>query len=613
MKQPFSDSRRLETVTRFARVEANPALDRVAASAAAALGMAGAEAFLVGATSVHALAAFGLKSGPVERALPENLSVMLPSGVTSMTDRNGELGGMIASRELIASLFSAPLIAKNGHLIGSLCAFDQRLLSLDPEQGMLLENLARTLTDLLEAQLDRSQVRHDRAAPEASHGGLRDQPEELGRESSRLAQCIIESADAAIIAFSLEGRVLRWNAGAERLYGYESADAIGREIDFLIPEFFAANWRAINQHVVTTHQALDLESVHRHRDGRLIEVRLSFAPLLDEHQRPIGVWSTATDVHARSRPPQVLTNGLGQPRTLLAYAQHQMHARQLLERTSTVLAGIHDESGVWEALFDLLTGAPGFERVGLYRLEDGTLSLVHGTASEPSIVSGQGLIAQAASNARGATAEASDHGSGHSHMVAPVSIPGTVFGVISLTGTERFDHDTLRTLEAIASQSGLALAHVRALQPSSGSISSQTPWSRTIARGTSLEPREVPFESSAPRLGKPESGTPEPRVAQQLERPTESAVPVPRETLRLSPLEATEEVGLVVLADLALALRYAAGVGGLESFTAGLVHRAEWGGDLVVLRNRSLRMIILKCKLEDLPEGIRRDPEIISS
>src|SRR5436305_11325326 len=57
-----------------------------------------------------------------------------------------------------------------------------------------------------------------------------DRSEELARVS-----VIVEYSDEAIVGLSPELLVTSWNAGAERLYGYEAAEAIGRHVSFLTP------------------------------------------------------------------------------------------------------------------------------------------------------------------------------------------------------------------------------------------------------------------------------------------------------------------------------------------------------------------------------------------
>ena len=52
--------------------------------------------------------------------------------------------------------------------------------------------------------------------------------------TKRLA-AIVESSDDAIVAKTLDGTILSWNAGAERIYGYSAAEVVGRSISVLVP------------------------------------------------------------------------------------------------------------------------------------------------------------------------------------------------------------------------------------------------------------------------------------------------------------------------------------------------------------------------------------------
>jgi PAS domain S-box-containing protein len=632
MKQLLSDSKRLETVKRFVHTEPNAALDRVVMSAATALGTSGAEAFLVGSESMRVLAAFGLKSGPTERPTPESASIVLPDGPTNMMERNGELGGMLGSYELITSVYSAPLIASDGHAVGSLCVFDQRAISLDATQNALLESMAATLVDLLEAQVERAEAMGTNPQKSGSGnlvGWLESQqastavpdPSSADRESW-LAERILESAREAIVALDPDGRVTRWNAGAERLYGYAAPDVLGHEISFLTPEFFSLNWSALNQHVMATGQPLELESVHRHREGALIEVHVACHPLFNHDGQPIGVWTTTRDLRGHGPARQALSDAVGRPKTLLEFTQRQARSRQLLERTSTLLASLNDEQAIQKGLVETVADTHGIEGVALYKLQAGVLSLEHGLGAgllDPAFLGGQDLIRQVALSGQAAVGEGVQITTGGMQFVAPILASGTVIGVLVIEGTEQFDQDDLRTLAAIASQTSLALARFQAVPPSNPSPTDAL----EKPEESLIEPLEMSFDdpdealSTAPISAAPISSAPLPHEPVTLEptastdttletafTPTETLSPAPVSTPR-----ADDQVGLIVLANLALALRYAAGVGGLESFTAGMVHRPEWGGDLVVLQSKTLRLIVLNGKLEDLPAQVRIEPQ----
>ena len=54
-------------------------------------------------------------------------------------------------------------------------------------------------------------------------------------DSAAFLAAIVDSAEDAIMAQGLDGKILYWNAAGERIYGYSAAEAIGQPVSLLVP------------------------------------------------------------------------------------------------------------------------------------------------------------------------------------------------------------------------------------------------------------------------------------------------------------------------------------------------------------------------------------------
>lgn len=119
-------------------------------------------------------------------------------------------------------------------------------------------------------------------------------PLEVG--AAQLYASIIDSSDEAIIAESLEGRVLTWNAAAESLYGYTFDDMRQGSIEGLIPENQRVTLEQVRDVARQGGPTRRLEMTHARRDGSLVEVSVNVAPLRDGDGDVIGVSYVARDI-----------------------------------------------------------------------------------------------------------------------------------------------------------------------------------------------------------------------------------------------------------------------------------------------------------------------------
>jgi PAS domain S-box-containing protein len=127
--------------------------------------------------------------------------------------------------------------------------------------------------------------------------GERRRSEELQR---RLAS-IVENSDDAIIGKTLDGTITSWNAGAERLYGYAAEEVLGKPSAFMTPGDRLGEQSAVLVKLRDRAVSESFETVRRAKDGRLIDVSVSMAPIRDEAGNVIGSSTIARDITQQKR------------------------------------------------------------------------------------------------------------------------------------------------------------------------------------------------------------------------------------------------------------------------------------------------------------------------
>ena len=109
----------------------------------------------------------------------------------------------------------------------------------------------------------------------------------LHEETSLLAM-IVESSDDAIIGKTLDGTIVSWNRGAERMYGYSAQEAIGSSISMLVPGEAAKELDPIFEKLRRGERIEHYETVRVRKDGESIYVSLSIFPIFDRDGKARG-------------------------------------------------------------------------------------------------------------------------------------------------------------------------------------------------------------------------------------------------------------------------------------------------------------------------------------
>jgi PAS domain S-box-containing protein len=165
---------------------------------------------------------------------------------------------------------------------------------------------------------------------------------ERQRVEDALAQyvALIVGSEDAIITKTLNGTILSWNPGAERMYGYTAEEIEGHSISVLYPPDRHDDWQAILRHVASGEHVEHHQTVRLRRDGSRLDVSVSVSPVKDAQGNVIGATSIARDVSERRRAAEALAQSEAQ---LRAFAGRLRSARES-ERTH-IAREIHDQLG----------------------------------------------------------------------------------------------------------------------------------------------------------------------------------------------------------------------------------------------------------------------------
>ncbi|MBI2519102.1 MAG: PAS domain S-box protein [Bdellovibrio sp.] len=125
----------------------------------------------------------------------------------------------------------------------------------------------------------------------------------FGDERSMLAS-LVQSSDDAIVAKTLDGMVLTWNDGAERIYGYTPEEMIGTPVAKLIPHGRENELPRVIEKIVRGEKTEHYDTKRIRKDGTIIDVSHTVSPIKDKSGKVAAISSVARDVTAQKEASQ---------------------------------------------------------------------------------------------------------------------------------------------------------------------------------------------------------------------------------------------------------------------------------------------------------------------
>jgi PAS domain S-box-containing protein len=183
----------------------------------------------------------------------------------------------------------------------------------------------------------------DSAAPMRDEAGavigavlvFRDVSERKRAEENRARlAAIIESSEDAIVSKTLDGVILSWNAGAERLFGYAAVEAVGQPVTLIIPPERLGEEHIILNKLRRGERVQHFETVRVAKDGRLLDISLTVSPIHDDEGRIIGASKVARDITGQKKAENALRESEARYRAIVEATPECV---ELISRDGTLL------------------------------------------------------------------------------------------------------------------------------------------------------------------------------------------------------------------------------------------------------------------------------------
>lgn len=184
-------------------------------------------------------------------------------------------------------------------------------------------------------------------------GVARDITERKRAEEARFKHAaIVESSEDAIISKDLDAVIVSWNAGAQRIFGYTEAEAVGQPISIIIPRELQEEENKILDRLRASERIERYETIRVTKTGKRVDVSLNIGPVKDSGGKVVGFFKIAHDISKRRTAEQALRE-----------SEQRLRLAQWAARIGTFDVNLQTGVDIWtpetEALYGLVPGGFG--------------------------------------------------------------------------------------------------------------------------------------------------------------------------------------------------------------------------------------------------------------
>ncbi|MBA3767107.1 MAG: PAS domain S-box protein, partial [Acidobacteria bacterium] len=215
-----------------------------------------------------------------------------------------------ASKAGLHGAVGFPILIK-GHVLGVIEFFSSEIRQPDEDMIRMMTTVGNQIGQFIE----------------------RKRAEQALNESNQTLQALIQASPVAIINLDPQGIVKLWNPAAERIYGWSEQETINHPLP-TVPSDKEEDYRRDHESASRGFIFNGLETRRRRKDGVLIDVSISTAPLRDARGEIKSVVALVTDITERKRAEEALRESEDRFRTV---AETASDAIIMIDAESTII------------------------------------------------------------------------------------------------------------------------------------------------------------------------------------------------------------------------------------------------------------------------------------
>jgi len=182
---------------------------------------------------------------------------------------------------------------------------------------------------------------------------------------------ILEHSIDAIVILDVDSRIVAWNRGAEIMFGYTAKEAIGKPINFLLPEDQWGQCRENFRKAVLEGNVKDIESIRYTKNGDTIIVEQTLTSIYDSTGELVGFVAIMRDITRRKKAEIELKNTCEElerrTREILQVQKELYHLASIVENSNDAIYSVDLEGKItsWNQTAEKMFGWSRDEAIGM--------------------------------------------------------------------------------------------------------------------------------------------------------------------------------------------------------------------------------------------------------